>query len=107
MALSAWQCHSRFSRNYGKSGFAVVLSIVAAVVVAFIALKEHVFRNTVFENRTVTFTSRPKVLIVYSYDCKEYSDCIVTLARFLTKYANAEVSVDQFELNAPGLYFLS
>ena len=52
--------------------------------------------------RELEIVSRPKILIIYSHDCDAHLACVRALAEFLAEHANADVSLDQYELNGPG-----
>ncbi|VDM47874.1 unnamed protein product [Toxocara canis] len=53
--------------------------------------------------RDIVLTQRPSVLIVYTDDCAAHSACVLALAKFLDDVANADVHIDQLELNTSGV----
>jgi hypothetical protein len=46
-------------------------------------------------------TAQPKILILYTDDCQQHSDCVLQLACFLNENASARVHIDQMDLNDP------
>uniref|UniRef100_A0A0N5AWD5 SEFIR domain-containing protein n=1 Tax=Syphacia muris TaxID=451379 RepID=A0A0N5AWD5_9BILA len=83
-------------------GLIATLFFITAIIFVYITVKKRIFGRKGLEERVLTLVSKPKVLIIYSYDCSQYSNCVCSLVHYLKQFANADVVFDQFELNTPG-----
>lgn len=94
-------------------GIGKVLLIILIVVLVFICITAlslviyyRFIRPKVIARRPpqqFELTARPKVLIIYSDDCHQHSECVLQLAIFLKHHANAEVHIDQIDLIDPNV----
>ncbi|CAD5214647.1 unnamed protein product [Bursaphelenchus xylophilus] len=89
--------------NAARSSMAIFIVIFALLCITAGALVVYIkfVRPKIFNRRPAQqfeLQATPKVLIVYSDDSETHSEAVAQLAHFLTRYANAEVHLDQFDL---------
>uniref|UniRef100_A0A1I7ZEX4 SEFIR domain-containing protein n=1 Tax=Steinernema glaseri TaxID=37863 RepID=A0A1I7ZEX4_9BILA len=93
------------SYNFDSGVVLLVAIVLTSVLIYFRYIRPR--RLARLPPQNVELQYRPSVLIIYSDDCDEHSQVVLSLAELLKEYGNATVHIDQFDLIDPKILPLS